>query len=51
MVVKTISLDDRVALRAEDYAERNGQTLSGLIKISLIEYIERRENGNKTTNW
>lgn len=46
-MIKTISLDDEVALRAEKYAERNGQKLSGLIKVSLIYYLNAKENGEQ----
>lgn len=45
-MIKTISLEDTIALRAEKHAEKNGQTLSGLIKVSLIKYLEKNENGN-----
>lgn len=38
-----VSLDDRLAKRMDDYAEENYMTRSGLISISLTQYLNTQE--------
>lgn len=38
-MIKSISIPDGVARRAVIFAERNGQTFSGLVRISVEQYL------------
>lgn len=40
----TISLDDNVLKRIDDYAKKNGVKRSGLISIACMEYLDAKDS-------
>ena len=43
-MIKSVSLQEDVVKQAEAYARKNGQTFSGLVRISLESYMIRCVN-------
>jgi len=43
-MLKSISLQEDIIKEANEYAKRNGQSFSGLVRVSLQSYMKRYVN-------
>jgi hypothetical protein len=43
-MLKSISLDKELVEKAEQHAKKNGQTFSGLIRVSLLKELENERD-------
>jgi predicted DNA-binding protein len=45
MIIRSISLDNELNHRIQEYCKNTGRTVSGLISILLIKLMEEQEDG------